>query len=149
MKEKFLPVGSVVLLEGATKRLMITGFCTMDAENQSVIYDYCGCLYPEGLISSEETALFNHDQIEKVYHVGFSDEEEVTFKQKLNELINANNIVGESAPEAVLTKTTPVEAPVPPIGPGLPGYVAPKIEETPAPTATPAVPADVTNIQFD
>ena len=174
MKEKFLPVGSVVLLEGATKRLMITGFCTMDAANQSVMYDYSGCLYPEGMISSDETALFNHDQIIEVYHVGFSDEEEVSFKQKLNELINANSVVTESAPEALLTKTASEETPVPPIGPGLPGYVAPKVEEpkvedippvgpglpgyvapkieatpTAAPAAPTAAPAEITNIQFD
>ena len=42
MKEehgKFLPAGSVVLLEGATKRLMITGFCTMDSAQSDVMYD--------------------------------------------------------------------------------------------------------------
>ena len=68
MKEehgKFLPAGSVVLLEGATKRLMITGFCTMAAEEaEGVMYDYSGCMYPEGMISSDQNALFNHDQIE-------------------------------------------------------------------------------------
>lgn len=179
MKEehgKFLPAGSVVLLEGATKRLMITGFCTMDSAQSDVMYDYCGCLYPEGMISSDETALFNHDQIKEIYHVGFSDEEEVAFKEKLTELINANGVVSESAPAAVLEKpAAPVaeEAPVPPIGPGLPGYVAPKKEEPKledippvgpglpgyvapkveaapaAAPAQPAAPADVTNIQFD
>ena len=30
--EKFLPLGTVVMLKGASKRLMITGFCTMAAE---------------------------------------------------------------------------------------------------------------------
>lgn len=99
---KFLPAGSVVLLEGATKRLMITGFCTMDSATSDVMYDYCGCLYPEGMISSDETALFNHDQIKEVYFVGFVDEEEVAFKEKLNELINANGVVSESAPASVL-----------------------------------------------
>lgn len=175
MKEehgKFLPAGSVVLLEGATKRLMITGFCTMDSANSDVMYDYCGCLYPEGMISSDETALFNHDQIKEIYHIGLSDEEEVAFKQKLNELINANGVVSDTAPASVLNKTTAEEAPVPPIGPGLPGYVAPKTEEpkleeipavgpglpgyvapkieaAPATPAAVAQPEVVTNIQFD
>ena len=87
---KFLPVGSVVLLEGATKRLMITGFCTMDNAESEKIYDYCGCLYPEGMISSDETALFDHNQIKEIYHIGYSDAEEVAFKEKLNELVNAS-----------------------------------------------------------
>ena len=93
MKEeygRFLPVGSVVLLEGATKRLMITGFCTIDSAESEKIYDYCGCLYPEGMISSDETALFDHDQIKEIYHIGFSDPEEVAFKERLNELVNAS-----------------------------------------------------------
>ena len=39
--EKFLPLGTVVMLKGASKRLMITGFCTMAAdESECVIYDY-------------------------------------------------------------------------------------------------------------
>ena len=68
--EKFLPLGTVVMLKGASKRLMITGFCTMAAEDDAgVMYDYSGCMYPEGMISSDQTALFNHDQIKEIYQV--------------------------------------------------------------------------------
>ena len=169
--EKFLPLGTVVMLKGASKRLMITGFCTMAAEDaNSVMYDYSGCMYPEGVISSDQTALFNHDQIEKIYHMGLVDQEEKDFKVKLNQLLYANSTVAESAPQAVreqpgvipvvqsapvapvapVVESTPVaEQPVPPIGPGLPGYVAPQ-----APVATPVVPeqpapAIVNGFQFD
>ena len=61
--EKYLPIGTVVMLKEGKKKLMITGFCTMDSENQSEMFDYSGCLYPEGLLSSEQVALFNHKQI--------------------------------------------------------------------------------------
>ena len=88
--EKFLPLGTVVMLKGATKRLMITGFCTMAADDdESVMYDYSGCMYPEGMISSDQNALFNHDQIEKIYHMGLVDQEENDFKIKLNQLYMA------------------------------------------------------------
>ncbi len=80
---KFLPIGTVVLLKGAKKRLMITGFCSFDEAKKDKAYDYTGCLYPEGIISSKQMALFNHSQIEKVYHLGLRDEEEKQFKQKL------------------------------------------------------------------
>lgn len=80
---KFLPIGTVVLLKGAKKRLMITGFCSFDEGKKDKAYDYTGCLYPEGIISSKQMALFNHSQIEKVYHLGLRDEEEKQFKQKL------------------------------------------------------------------
>ena len=138
--EKYLPLGSVVMLKGASKRLMVTGFCTMAADDESgVMYDYSGCMYPEGVISSDQTALFNHDQIEKVYHLGLVDEEEKSFKMKLVQLVNSQNVVSTSAPTAVreqpginVPAVEPVEAPVPPIGPGLPGYVAPAAPAAPA-----------------
>lgn len=86
--EKYLPVGTVVMLKGGTKRAMITGFCTTAKEKNDKVYDYCGCLYPEGIISSDKTLLFDHDQIEKVHFLGFIDDEEIEFKKKLNSLLN-------------------------------------------------------------
>lgn len=90
--EKYLPVGTVVMLKGGKKRAMITGFCTVAEEDKSKVYDYTGCLYPEGVISSSQTLLFNHDQIEKIYHLGLVDDEEKQFKQKLKEMIEKMNI---------------------------------------------------------
>lgn len=86
--KRFLPIGTIVLLKGATKRLMITGFCSVPSDDKSKIFDYTGCLYPEGVINSKEIALFNHNQIEKIYFVGYRDEEEKQFKEKLNDLIS-------------------------------------------------------------
>lgn len=88
MKEKFLPLGSVVLLKNATKRLMITGFYVKADENDEKTYDYVGCLYPEGVISSKENCVFNHEQIDKIFFIGYSDDEEKSFKEKLNKAIN-------------------------------------------------------------
>ncbi len=83
--EKYLPIGSVIILKEATKKLMITGFCIAATDNPQEVYDYSGCLYPEGLISSDQVALFNHEQISKIYAIGYSDEEEKEFKRKLKE----------------------------------------------------------------
>ena len=46
MYKDLLPIGSVVLLKGGEKRLMICGrvVCREDGEQ---IYDYAGCYYPE------------------------------------------------------------------------------------------------------
>lgn len=87
MNEKFLPIGSVVLLKGGKKRIMITGFYVTDGENKNNFYDYCGCLYPEGIVTVDKNALFNHEQIDKIYYLGYSDEEEKQFKSKLNEIL--------------------------------------------------------------
>lgn len=85
MYDKFLPIGSVVLLEGATKRIMITGFCVTPNDNPEKMFDYSGCLYPEGVLTSDQVALFNHNQIKQVFALGYSDEEEKSFKEKLKE----------------------------------------------------------------
>ena len=74
MREKYLPIGTVVLLKGGKKRAMITGFCSIAQENQEKIYDYSGCVYPEGYLSSNQVCLFDHDQIEKIFFEGFVDE---------------------------------------------------------------------------
>lgn len=87
--EKYLPIGSVVLLKNAKKRLMITGFyIKAKTGNDNEIYDYSGCLYPEGVLSSDENCVFNHDQIDKIYFLGYSDEEEKKFKEDLIKAIN-------------------------------------------------------------
>ena len=85
--EKYLPVGTVLLLKEGTKRVVITGFCAMGKDHGEVIYDYTGCLYPEGMIDSNKMLMFNHDQIDKIYHLGLIDQEELTFKTKLKEIM--------------------------------------------------------------
>lgn len=89
--EKYLPIGTVVMLKGGTKRAMITGFCSIANEDKTKIYDYSGCLYPEGILKSDQTLLFNHEQIDKIYHLGLSDDEEKSFKQKLKEVVKQMN----------------------------------------------------------
>ena len=89
MKEKYLPVGTVVLLQNGTKRVMVNGFCSIDAEEPEKMYDYSGVLYPEGSLSSDQTLLFNHDQIVRIDHMGLIDDEEVAFKEKLAEVLEA------------------------------------------------------------
>ena len=82
MNEKYLPIGTIVTLKGATKKIMIIGYLPMTKED--VVYDYSACIFPEGVISTEQTAVFNHNQIDKIFCIGFSDEEEKNFKTELN-----------------------------------------------------------------
>lgn len=90
--EKYLPVGTVVMLKGGTKRVMIIGFCAIEGEDRKNMYDYSGCLYPEGLLSSDQICLFNHEQIDKIYHMGLlDDDEEKEFKEGLKSLTVEEN----------------------------------------------------------
>lgn len=81
-KKDYLPIGTVVLLRNGEQRLMITGFKIQDKENGK-IYDYTGCLYPEGYMMSDMLMLFDHSDISKIYHMGYSDEEDKEFRNKL------------------------------------------------------------------
>lgn len=87
-QEKFLPIGSVVLLKGGTKKAMITGFCSVSEDEPEKIYDYTGCVYPEGYLSFDEICLFDHDQIEQVYHMGYVTDEDKEFKKELIDFCN-------------------------------------------------------------
>ena len=85
--EKYLPIGTVVLLKGGEKRVMIVGFCAVAENDKEKVWDYSGCIYPEGLLTSTQALLFNHEQIEKIYHLGLIDEDEIRFKAGLNKLL--------------------------------------------------------------
>lgn len=76
-EEKFLPIGTVVLLKEGKKKVMILSyliFPTGEAEHKEM-YDYGGCAYPEGVVDSKVGVGFNHDQIEKVVHMGHVDDD--------------------------------------------------------------------------
>lgn len=84
---KYLPLGTIVKLNKGTKKVMITGFCLYDNEHGHELYDYCGCLYPEGMLSNREAHLFNHEDIKEICHMGVSDEEDKKFKINLTSMI--------------------------------------------------------------
>ncbi len=87
MKERFLPIGTVVILKGAQKKLMITGFTPIDMNKRDKMYDYCGCIYPEGVLNNNNF-LFNHDEISEVFFEGYVDDEQKEFSKKLKEFID-------------------------------------------------------------
>lgn len=88
IKEKYLPLGTILKLKTGKRKLMITGFCLYDnSSNGRTLYDYCACSYPEGMLSTNEVHLFNHSDIEKVFHYGEYDEENQKFKINLTSMI--------------------------------------------------------------
>ena len=77
MKEKFLPIGSVVRLKNGVKNVMIMSYLIFPTGNDQhkEMYDYGGCAFPEGVIDNKVGIGFNHDQIEEIIHVGLEDDE--------------------------------------------------------------------------
>lgn len=93
MKERFLPIGTVVLLKDATKEVMITGYSIVGNANpatpeetpQKKMYEYGCCVYPEGVLNTNLIGGFNHDQIEKILFVGYETDKQAQISNLLND----------------------------------------------------------------
>ena len=88
-----LPNGTIILLEGGNKKLMIYGRKQLHLDEEKVeneqdldMYDYIGVPYPEGFIDQEHTYLFNYENIAQVIFEGFQNEEEEKFQEVLKEV---------------------------------------------------------------
>ena len=94
-----LPVGTVALLKNSTKRIMIIGVCQLAADDPTKVWDYVGCPFPEGYLGPDKTYLFNNEQIDKIYAVGYQDEEQFAFKVKADAVLqNIRNQEEDNVP---------------------------------------------------
>lgn len=82
---ELLPIGSVVLLKGGQKRLMVAGIKQTEVKDDGpgAEYDYMGFLYPEGHMGEQMQYLFNHDDIQDVIFRGYEDGERQFFLERL------------------------------------------------------------------
>lgn len=113
MKERFLPIGTVVLLKGGKKEVMITSYCIFPAKVQKPngeaieggpkLYEYGGCVYPEGILDSNMACAFNHDQIEKIVYLGYESDKQ----KELSKILNAGYEAYKTQYENGAASTTP------------------------------------------
>lgn len=80
-----LPVGSVVLLKDATKKLVIIGILQVNSE-QNRIYDYLGVPYPEGFMGADNNFLFDHEDINDIIFTGYTNPEREGFMKVMDML---------------------------------------------------------------
>lgn len=84
---EFLPLGSVVRLNGGVKKVVIIARAVATKINQEVKYfEYGGSLYPEGLLG-DTILYFNNEDIQKIEYKGYVDEDETIMVHNLNESI--------------------------------------------------------------
>ncbi|MBQ6497430.1 MAG: DUF4176 domain-containing protein [Bacilli bacterium] len=93
MEEKFLPIGTVVILKGGRRELMIMSYCVMpdgqgydkngEIDVNGKMFDYGACFYPEGMLTSDQMFVFNHDQIEKICFKGYETDAQKEISQIL------------------------------------------------------------------
>lgn len=92
MLEQVLPVGTVVLLTGAMKRLMILGYQQSMEKEPGKVYDYIGCTYPEGFLGTDTMIAFDHSDIERIYALGLQNEEQIAFRADLEQQLDKQNL---------------------------------------------------------
>lgn len=96
MKE-LLPVGSIVRLKEAKKRLIIIGIAQVKPD-ENKLFDYLAVPYPEGFLGEDANFLFQHEDIDSVDFTGFSDPERDAFIEALSVLYDrANQASGTTA----------------------------------------------------
>lgn len=116
MGKQFLPVGSVVLLKGGNKKVVITGR-VVAPNTTNEVFDYSGCPFPEGLTSLERFYCFNRDQIDRVFFIGFQDPEELQMQEYLSQLGDLVVENGEIVERKEEDETTPVGQEEPEVAP--------------------------------
>ena len=85
---ELLPIGTVVLLRGGEKRLMIVGIGQHDPGSDKD-YDYIGVVYPEGFMGEGSMFLFDGSDVAETGFRGCEDEEREAFLNALQERYDA------------------------------------------------------------
>ena len=99
MKNRFLPIGTIVLLKNGKKEIMITSYGVMP-EGEIIVngktesgdkkmFEYGGCTYPEGFVNPSNIICFNHSNIEKVCYMGYETDEYRSFNDVMNKTYEA------------------------------------------------------------
>lgn len=80
-----LALGSVVILRGTAKKLMVVSRA-VGVKHQGKIkeFEYAGCSYPEG-VTSEELIFFNIDDVGKVVFEGYKDDTSLILEESIKE----------------------------------------------------------------
>lgn len=87
MKKAFLPLGSLIIVKGSTKKLMIISRAIATiVEDKTIYFEYGACLYPEGLIG-DKLIYFNHEDIMQIVHEGFINEEDSLMQENIQQAI--------------------------------------------------------------
>lgn len=81
--DKYLPLGTIVLIKGNVKKLMIIARGVLAGKGEDrKIFDYGAALYPEGLMD-ERIIFFNHEDIFKIVAEGYSDSDDEIMNENI------------------------------------------------------------------
>lgn len=91
----FLPLGSVVLLKGAIKKIVIVGIMPTKAlpNHNLAVYEYIGVPYPEGYVGNNSALFFNHKDIDTIVFRGYESEERTLLLDALQKMLDSTDAV--------------------------------------------------------
>lgn len=96
---EYLPLGSIVLLQGGTQKAMIIGRgLKVRNGDKEFFFDYGAVAYPDGLVG-DQMAYFNADKISKVVFKGYSDVDDENVVENINRYLEANPDLVRGNPE--------------------------------------------------
>ncbi len=86
-KMDFLPLGSIVLLEGGIQKLMIVARgLNVKYDGDEYFFDYGAVMFPQGLMGDQLT-YFNHSGISRVVSYGYMDDETAVMDETLSRYV--------------------------------------------------------------
>lgn len=78
-KDDWLPVGTVVTLEGGSRPVMIAGVMALDGKTGRY-WDYIGVPYPEGRTAPDAGYFFDKSMVDRLHQLGHIDEQGGAFQ---------------------------------------------------------------------
>lgn len=82
--KEFLPLGSVVIVKGSVKKLVLIARAIFtEVKGEQKYFDYGACTYPEGVLG-ENIIYFQHKDIAEVVAKGYVDEDDRRMVENIN-----------------------------------------------------------------
>lgn len=89
---KLLPLGSVIVLKGSTKKMLIIArVIAAPVKGDLYRFDYGACLYPEGMVG-DSLIYFNHEDVFKVVQEGYSDDDNELMLEHISSVVSTTDI---------------------------------------------------------
>ena len=105
MYNQYLAIGTVVMLKGEGKKVMVIGYFGQDSQGHNV--DYMGVVYPQGYLSEDAIVGFDQNEVIQVLHEGYKDLEQERFFNQLRAY--------EEGMEVQSSPTVPYQKPTVPV----------------------------------
>lgn len=91
-KTEFLPLGSVVNLNGNVNKIMIIARAlSVMVKGKPYFFDYGGCLYPQGLVG-DAVVYFNHSEIARTVYQGYSNDDDKLLVKQIKKAVSESDL---------------------------------------------------------